>query len=531
MIATFMLHSLMVGALCAAAAWAMEQGLAHTGAPRRMAWVLAMLASVVIPLAALFADGDSETAATSMSVSQVGPARELAPALFMSQVQLPAMSVRPMLERVLALGWSGLSITVLLVYLATSLRLARRARGWSRFSAARDDVLLADDIGPAVFGLLRPRVVLPHWLGAASETTQELVLAHERQHIMARDPQLLALALALVVLFPWNLPLLWQLRRLRFALEVDCDTRVLNADTDPAEYGEALLFVSQREASVPAGVIALIERPSQLERRIEIMTASAHRFRKSIALAALALGAACLFVATSITAPALAAVDAPLKPTPSGGTALKLGRHFEQVLAERFPGLLEQDHNGTAMVVMLLNEDWSVVSAAQVTTRDALPVDERIFGVLGISKEDVPYVGNMGMQSPTNPDHKVLMVYTERATPGKHFVSHVFPDNRAVDREIFRRHFPQAAKNGVPAGLQPWILLDREGHVLRSGQEKVEPSEWNRALETRFPGIKTQGITVTPITDDAGEPVLDGAGKELQLNSVWLAPGSPAPKG
>ena len=179
---------------------------------------------------------------------------------------------------------------------------------------------------------------------------------------------------------------------------------------------------------------------------------------------------------------------------------------------------------------MLLNDDWSVASAAQVTTRDALPVDERIFGVLGISREDVPYVGNMGMQSPTNPAHKVPMVYMERATPGKRFVSHVFPDNRAVDREIFRRHFPQAAKNGVPAGLQPWVLLDREGHVLRSGQEKVVPSEWNRTLETRFPGIKTQGITVTPITDDAGEPVIDGAGKDLQLNSVWLAPGSPPPK-
>ena len=530
MIATFMLHAVIVGTLCAAAAWAVEQGLAQVGAPRRMAWVLGMLAGVVIPLAALFANGDGQAAAIGMSVLPGAPAHEVAPALFTGHVQLPAMPAYPTLERVLASGWGALSCTVLLVYLATSWRLARRARGWSRFSPARDEVLLADDIGPAVFGLLRPRVVLPRWLRAASETTQNLVLAHEQQHVVARDPQLLALALALVVLFPWNLPLLWQLRRLRFALEVDCDTRVLNADTDPAEYGEALLFVSQRDASLPAGAIALIERPSQLERRIEIMTAAAHRFRKSIALAAVALGAACLFVATSITAPALAAMDAPLKPTPLGGSALKLGRHFEQVLAERFPGLLEQDHDGTAMVVMLLNEDWSVARAAQVVTRDAAAVDERIFGVLGISKEDVPYLGNMGMQSPTNPAHKVLMVYTERSTPGKRFVSHVFPDNRAVDREIFRRHFPQAAKNGVPAGLQPWILLDREGHVLRSGQDKVEPSEWNHTLETRFPGIKTQGITVTPITDDAGEPILDGAGKELQLNSVWLAPGSPPPK-
>jgi hypothetical protein len=181
------------------------------------------------------------------------------------------------------------------------------------------------------------------------------------------------------------------------------------------------------------------------------------------------------------------------------------------------------------MVVVLLNEDWSIARAAQVISRDELPVDERTFGVLGLGQDDVPYVGNMGMQAPDNPKHVVLVVYTERNTPGKRFVSHVFPDTRSVDREIFRRYFPQSAKSGVPAGQQPWVLLDRDGHVLRSGQETVKASDWNRTLESRFPGIKTQGITVTPITNDAGEPLFDEAGGELQLHSVWLAAGSPQP--
>jgi hypothetical protein len=158
-------------------------------------------------------------------------------------------------------------------------------------------------------------------------------------------------------------------------------------------------------------------------------------------------------------------------------------------------------------------------------------VDERTFGVLGLAREDVPYVGNMGMQSPTNPKQAVLIVYTERKTPGQRFVSHVFPDNRAVDREIFRHYFPDAAQRGVPAGQGLWVLLDRQGHVLRSGQEPVDASAWNRTLEARYPGIQTQGITVTPVTDDAGEPVLDLGGKEVHLNSVWLAPGSPPPRG
>ncbi len=260
------------------------------------------------------------------------------------------------------------------------------------------------------------------------------------------------------------------------------------------------------------------------------MTTLTHRFRRAIAMSALGAAAVCLLAATSLKTPALAAVDVPLKPTPTGAAAMKLGQHFERMLADRFPDLLERDHEGTAMVVVLLNEDWSIARAVQVTGRDQVPVDERTFGVLGIAKEDVPYVGNMGMQSPANPQHVVLVVYTERKTPGKRFVSHVFPDTRAVDREIYRRYFPQAAKNGVPAGQSLWVLLDPAGHVVRSGQETVDTSKWNQALETRFPGIKTQGITLTPITDDSGEPLLDAGGKELQLNSVWLSPDSALPK-
>jgi hypothetical protein len=91
---------------------------------------------------------------------------------------------------------------------------------------------------------------------------------------VARDPQILTTATLLFALFPWNAPLAWMLRRLRFAMEVDCDARVVRGGADPASYGEALLYVSQRQAPAPATSIALIERPSQLERRINLMFAS-----------------------------------------------------------------------------------------------------------------------------------------------------------------------------------------------------------------------------------------------------------------
>lgn len=533
MIAAFMLHALAVGMLCAAGAWALERAFAQIGAPRRAAWALGMLASVSIPLAALIAsaDGSSAPVVVATHVSGVGQPQGAAPLFVMDLVQLPAMSAHRQLDRAVACLWLVLSLAVFAAYFVTTRRLARRARNWSRLFPTRDDVLLADDLGPAVFGLLRPRVVLPRWLSAASAGVQKLVLAHERQHVAARDPQLLGLALVLAAVFPWNLPLLWQLRRLRFALEVDCDARVLGSQADPTEYGEALLVVSQRASAAPAGAIALIERPSQLEQRIEIMTAAAHRFRKAIASAALGLAVLCVIVATSITAPALAAADAPLKPTPSGDTVLKLGQHFERMLGESFPGLLEQDLSPHSMLVVLLNQDWSIAKAVQVTggNDEEIPADKGTFGVLGIAKDAVPYVGAMRLQSPKNSAHWVNVIYTERTTPGQRFVSHVFPETLALDRQIFRRYFPEAAKNGVAAGLNPWVLLDREGHVLRNGQDVADAQGWNKGMESRFAGIRTQEITVTAITDDAGQPVNDAAGQALQLISVWLAPDSPLP--
>lgn len=526
-----MLHAFGVAALCAGAAWAAERALAQLGGPRRLAWTLGMIASVVIALLGLRAPAPVSAAAAATDVAVAGPpAHSTAAPISVTFMQLPAMQSSGRIDLFLGTGWILLSAVLLSAYLLTARRLAARARGWSRMSPATDDVLLADDMGPAVFGLWRSRVVLPRWLDAVSASAQRLVLAHERQHVAARDPQLLAFGLSLVMLFPWNLALLWQLARLRFALEVDCDARVL-ASVDPAEYGEALLQVSQQVGRAPAGAIALIERPSHLERRIEIMTTVTRRFRRTIAMSALGAAAVCLLAATSLKTPALAAVDVPLKPTPTGAAALRLGQTFERLLADRFPDALETMEPGS-VVVALVNEDWSIANAALVyyTGRGRIPVDVRTFGVLGIEKQDVPYVGAMRMQSPKNPDHWLMVLYTERNTPGMRFVSHLFPDTRAVDRQIFRKYFPEAVRSGVPAGQQVWVLLDREGHVLRSGQESIESSSWNRALEGRFAGIKTEGITVTPVTNDAGDPVLDQGGKELQLVGVWLAPGSPPPK-
>ena len=528
MIAGFMLYASLVAAICAVAAWLAERACANLGIARRLPWAVGMVMSVAIPLASLALPEISGGAAGGVALVVDSDNRAIAQGSVPLFV-LASLPDRPGLETWLAIGWASVSAAVFAIYLLAAWRLWRHARDWPQLQLGHEHVWIANDLGPAVFGLFRSRIILPRWLFGASEATLRLALAHERQHVTARDPALHAAALALVILFPWNLALLWQLRRLRFALEVDCDARVLSHGTDPAEYGEALLAVSQRETQAPVGAIALIERTSQLERRIDIMTNIADRHRVWIAAACLMLAGACVFAATAIEAPPRTNA-APLKPAPTGG-AMKLGRHFEEMLATRYPGLLEQDRAGTAAVVVLLNADWSIAKAAQVNFEESiekLQLNKDVFGVLGIASEAVPYVGHLGMQSPNNPAHRVLVVFTERSVPGERFVSHVALDTLAIDREIFRRQFPEAL-HGVPAGQGFWVLLDRDGQVVRSGQEPFDTPEWNKSLEARFPAIRTQEVTLTPVTDDAGETLLDSAGKEINLYSVWLAPGSPLP--
>ena len=118
-------------------------------------------------------------------------------------------------------------------------------------------------------GLLRPRIVVPRWVTMALPSHQAAVIAHEQSHLDARDPQLFTLALALLVFMPWNLPLWWQLRRLRYAIEVDCDARVLKGGVDPAHYGETLIAVGERQSAYIGAVAAMSESKSFLEERIE----------------------------------------------------------------------------------------------------------------------------------------------------------------------------------------------------------------------------------------------------------------------
>jgi hypothetical protein len=166
--------------------------------------------------------------------------------------------------------WSGASLLLLLWGAAGAWRISLLVAGAARRPAVVLDgvrVLVTDRLGPATAGVMRSRVLVPRWVLALPAAQRRYVVRHEEEHRRAGDPRLLLLASLPVVLLPWNLPLWWQLSRLRLAVELDCDRRVISALGDPEAYGNLLLTV----ASAPPGPRvqpAFLGGAGSLERRL-----------------------------------------------------------------------------------------------------------------------------------------------------------------------------------------------------------------------------------------------------------------------
>jgi hypothetical protein len=160
--------------------------------------------------------------------------------------------------------------------------LARRRRTWRRTEIEGEAVLLAPMTGPAVIGTLRPQIVVPEWSLALSTEQRALMIEHERQHVRANDPLLLHAAAMVALLMPWNVAAWWLNRRLRLAVELDCDARVLARGHDLRAYGTLLLDVCARRSG--SGVLlapALFERTSSLTKRIVAMHPQRARFPRA----------------------------------------------------------------------------------------------------------------------------------------------------------------------------------------------------------------------------------------------------------
>lgn len=365
-------YLLVVGALLAVAARAGEEVLRLARQPVRWAWAGALALMVALTIRAAVtgpAAGGLHTEVTFLTpaesprvagdpdrwaqgVAYVARARDLVAGAPETASAHLAQRIPPRLTSVFPLGWAMASLVVLVVIGIVYLQFSTRVRSLPTVMLHGTRVRVSPVAGPAVVGLVDPQIVVPKWLLHAREDEQRLAITHEREHLAARDPQLLIAACVAAAALPWHPAAWWMLARLRLAVEIDCDRRVLAAGTPRGLYGSALIDMAARESHLPFGAPALADHTTHLERRLIAMTPTAPRYPRTrlFALGAgmlLSVVAAC--EARLPSAPEIEALDAaavessPLMKTALGDTSIAWYVDSVRVTAEASRAIAPED--------------------------------------------------------------------------------------------------------------------------------------------------------------------------------------------
>ncbi|HEY1951242.1 MAG TPA: M56 family metallopeptidase [Gemmatimonadaceae bacterium] len=283
MILGWMMYSILFGGLCTLAAHALESAARVIGKPTRWIWFAAMAATLGISTMAMYR---SVIGATGLIHHRRGPSWLDGPASVYMRYYDSVMHWDPILSAFL---WVSSGV-VAAAFVIAILRLIERRRAWHSASLDGHTVLVSDAEGPAIVGFVKSAVVVPKWALAESEMVRSLIMAHELEHQRAGDHFLSGLVLPAIVAQPWNPVVWWIARRLRVALEVDCDSRVLRRGPDRRTYGLLLLEAGSRAAGCRLPLPALSRPLSSLEERLQIITADRRSGRLRAARLALVAG-------------------------------------------------------------------------------------------------------------------------------------------------------------------------------------------------------------------------------------------------
>ena len=320
----WIVYVLLVGGLLACAAAAADDVLRRAAMPTRWVWVAALLATTVF---------------TAMSMRRTAPTFNPLVTAKMGVSALPTSATRGgMLETIaharawageaaarifgaahygltasvqmsLIVAWVTMSAGMLVILFLVHRGMDRERRRWPLAQLFDVSVRITPSEGPAVVGITTPEIVVPRWLLGRTAEEQRLVVVHEREHITARDHLLLLGGLFIAALFPWHPVVWWAVSRLRLAIELDCDARVLHRGVQPRPYGNLLIDIAGQCAGHRVGALALADRPSHLERRLLAMKNTKPRFTLARSGALGALAALSILVACEAKLPTSAEVE------------------------------------------------------------------------------------------------------------------------------------------------------------------------------------------------------------------------------
>lgn len=488
----WMAYCLAVGALLSAAALAMESALRAFRRPARWVWAAALALSIAIPAAARWIPRAEPPAPVVMTAGAMAgssaPGAPAAPATPLTPVR-PRIDLQS-LDRPLLLGWSGLSIGLALAWLAAWGMLQWRRRTWRERMVGGVRVLVSDDTGPAVVGWIRGRIVLPEWVVRdADPSTRRMILQHETEHLVGGDPRMLALALVCVALVPWSPAAWWQLRRLRLAMEVDCDARVLARRADVRAYGELLLEVGRRGAGIRLPTAAMSEPRSFLERRIRMITQTSAPRRFRTALAGSLLFVAAVAATAAVPLPGVPAFRTQPAAAPGQGDTVPARMMNSYEVQRAFDNLVvrpAQDRGDSGSVSVEVHvTPMGGVSETVVTgssdPRYAAPVRQALararFRPATVNGEAVPASVSMTFWFGSE------VTLRQGDTPGGEQPARAPEPVHASARDILERYYPGVLQNGPGPQRHFVFILSPQGQVIahsRSAGTNEPPNSWQR---------------------------------------------------
>jgi len=291
MIASLMIYIFLVSAGVAVAATVFERALRATLLPARLIWAAAICLPIIAGVwsARLWGARDQHPMTRSSEVGQDAPplngaessaSRHWGPRQFTVVVSPNSNSAR--FDSMLLAVWLGGFLLTVGAFCGAGMRLRRVRSNAQVRSIAGVRVAITPSTGPLVVGVIHPEIILPAWVLDLTRSEQQLVIAHEQEHVRGRDPALLAFAAVAVAAAPWN-PLFWyMLRRLREAVELDCDRRVLGVHPDARAYAGLLLSVASRTQTSLLPIAGMATSVSSLEQRFRFMTMNPTTRRRSL---------------------------------------------------------------------------------------------------------------------------------------------------------------------------------------------------------------------------------------------------------
>lgn len=297
MTGALMIYALIVGALISVAAVSAEWMLKSARRPVRFVWItaiaLTVMFTVVAPLRVQSRAPNPASQGLALPANVV--VSEHTPTVLeqivggaqaaMETIAQPFEKVMNLVgaapqivNRTVATIWIVSAVVATLLLLAVYSRSMRERLHWPRMHVLGRNVRVAPDVGPAVFGVAPPEIVIPRWVLQRNEEEQRLVLEHESEHVRAHDPLLLVFACIAVALMPWHAALWFMWSRLRLAVELDCDSRVLKRGVQKPAYGELLVELSSQRPWDSLAMPAFSWGSSHLEKRLVAMTARPVKF-------------------------------------------------------------------------------------------------------------------------------------------------------------------------------------------------------------------------------------------------------------